>query len=159
MNLKNLNGLLIPINKHGKNVIKNVKTIDRSYASEECIIVFPAGLVSRKQGRTIKDLEWKKSFITMAIKYKRCIIPVYVEAQNSNFFYNLAISRKRIGIKTNIEMFYLVDEAYRQKGKSIQLTVGQPISYTIFTKKHSANYWANKVKEHVYELNEGKKFM
>lgn len=159
MNLENLSGLLIPINKHGKNATESVKFINQTYASEQCIIVFPAGLVSRKQEGKIKDVEWKKSFITKAIEYKRNVIPVYVDARNSNFFYNLALFRKKIGLKTNIEMFYLVDEAYKQKGKSIKLTVGLPISFTNFTKNHSDLYWADQVKEHVYGLKDGKKIL
>lgn len=157
MNLKNLNSLFIPVNKHAKNAIEIVKLIDQAYASEECIIVFPAGFVSRKQCGKIKDLEWKKSFITKAIKYKRDVIPVHIDARNSNFFYNLASFRKKIGIKANIEMFYLLDEAYKQKGKSIKLTIGKSISYTTFTKNHSDLYWAEKVKEHVYAMSDGVK--
>lgn len=152
MNLKNLNSLLIPVNKHGKNTIENIRLIDQAYASGNCIIVFPAGMVSRKQDGKISDLEWKKSFITKAVKYKQVVIPVFIEAQNSSFFYNLALFRKKIGIKTNIEMFYLVDEAYKQKGKFIRLTIGSPICSTIFTKKHSDDYWAEKVKRQVYGL-------
>ncbi|MES2395537.1 MAG: 1-acyl-sn-glycerol-3-phosphate acyltransferase [Bacteroidota bacterium] len=157
MNLKNLSSLLIPVNKHAKNAVENIKRIDNAYASDECIIVFPAGLVSRRQKGEIKDLEWKKSFITKAIKYKRNIIPVHIEARNSNFFYNLAALRKTIGIKANIEMFYLVDEVFRQKGKFIKLTIGKPIPYTTFTKMHSDLCWAAKVKEHVYDLGNSKK--
>jgi putative hemolysin len=156
MNLKNINSLFIPTNKHGKNGIENIRIIDQSYASDDCIIVFPAGLVSRKQNGRIMDLEWKKSFISKAVKYERPVIPLYVDGQNSNFFYNLALFRKKIGIKANVEMFYLVDEAYRQRGKSIRLTVGRPISYTAFTRDHSDQYWAERMKEHVYGLASGK---
>lgn len=157
MNLHNLSSLLIPINKHAKNASENLKQIDQAYASDECIIVFPAGLVSRRQKGEIKDLEWKKSFISKAVKYKRNIIPIHIEARNSNFFYNLASFRKKIGIKANIEMFYLVDEVYKQKGKSIKFTVGKAIPYTTFTKDCSDICWAGKVKEHVYGLGKGKK--
>lgn len=152
MNLRNLSSLLIPINKHAKNASENLKQIDQAYASDECIIVFPAGLVSRRQKGKIEDLEWKKSFISKAIKYKRNIIPIHIEARNSDFFYNLASLRKKIGIKANIEMFYLVNEVYKQKGKQIKFTIGKPIPYTIFTKIHSDISWAAKVKEHVYKL-------
>lgn len=152
MNLENLKSLLIPVNKYEKNASENVRRIDQAYASDECIIVFPAGLVSRRQNGKIKDLEWKKSFITKAIKYKRSVIPVHIDACNSNFFYNLASLRKSVGIKANIEMFYLVDEVYRQKGKYIKITVGTPIPYTTFTKKNSEIFWAEQVKEQVYAL-------
>ncbi len=155
MNLENLSSLLIPVNKHAKNAVENLKHIDQAYASDECIIVFPAGLVSRRQQGEIKDLEWKKSFITKAVKYKRNIIPVHIDARNSDFFYNLASLRKKIGIKANIEMFYLVDEVYRQKDKCFKLTIGKPIPYTAFTKTQSDLCWAEKIKEHVYDLGKG----
>jgi 1-acyl-sn-glycerol-3-phosphate acyltransferase len=152
MNLENLNSLLIPVNKHDKNRICNLRQIDLAYESGECIIVFPAGLVSRKQKGIIKDLEWKKSFITKAVKYKRNVIPIHIDGQNSDFFYNLALFRKFLGIKSNIEMFYLVDEVYKQKGKLLKITAGKPFHYQNFTKEHSDVYWAEKVKEKVYEL-------
>lgn len=155
MNLKNLSNLMIPVNKHGKNVGDAVKMIDQAYASGECIIVFPAGLVSRKMDGKIQDLEWKKSFITKAIKYELNVVPVFVNARNSNFFYNLALLRKKIGIKANLEMFYLVNETFKQRGKSIKLTFGEPISHVSFTKEQNDHYWAQKVKEHVYKLEKG----
>ena len=152
MNLENMKSLFIPFNKHAKNAVENVRRIDQIYASDECIVIFPAGLVSRRQKGKIKDLEWKKSFVAKAIKYKRTVIPIYIDASNSRFFYNLASFRQLIGIKTNVEMFYLVDEVFKQKGKSIKLTIGSPIPYTTFTKTCSAFDWAEKVKEHIYGL-------
>lgn len=56
-----------------------------------------------------------------------------------------------INIK-NIEVFYLVDEVYKQKGKTIQLTIGSPIPYTSFTKKKTSQEWADEVKSHVFGL-------
>ncbi len=156
MNLENMASLMIPVNKHGKNAAVSIAQIDQSYASEGCTIVFPAGLVSRKQNGKIEDLEWKKSFVTKAIKYKHDVIPVYIDAQNSGFFYNLARFRKTMGIKANIEMFYLVNETYKQKGKAIKITVGSPISYEKFTKENTDQQWAQKVKEHVYGMKNGK---
>ncbi|CAN5179464.1 1-acyl-sn-glycerol-3-phosphate acyltransferase [soil metagenome] len=159
MTLENLSMLLIPINKHGKNAIDNIRKINNAYASDECLIVFPAGLVSRKQKGKIKDLEWKKSFVTKAVRHKHTIIPLYVEAKNSSFFYNLARLRKKVGIKVNIEMFFLVDEAYKQKGKTIRLIIGQPISSNVFDKKYTDEIWAEKVQRHIYELKENKELV
>lgn len=154
MNLENLNPLLIAVNKHGKNAAQNVKLIDDAYASEGCTIVFPAGLVSRKTNGKIEDSEWKKSFVTRAVKYKRTIIPVFVDSRNSNFFYNLAAFRKLVGIKANVEMFYLVNETYKQKGKTIRLTFGEPIFPDMFTTDHTDHYWAQKIRALVYRLGE-----
>ena len=57
-----------------------------------------------------------------------------------------------MGIKVNLEMFFLVDEVYKQKGKTITIHFGEPIPYTTFTKSLTHLEWAEKVKEIVYSL-------
>ena len=98
---------------------------------------------------------WKKSFISKAIQYKKNVVPVHIDGTNSAFFYNLAYWRKRIGIKANIEMFYLVDEMYKQRGKTLTFTFGEAISWEIFTKDKPVEYWSERVKQHVYALKTG----
>ncbi len=155
MELKNLKELFLPVNKHGRNTADYVRLIDDVYESDQLILVFPAGLVSRKQkGGIVKDLEWKKSFITKAIRHKRDIIPVYIEGRNSEFFYNLSRWRKRLGIKANIEMLYLPDEMFKQADKKITITFGKPIPYTFFTKAKTHVEWAQWVKEKIYDMSE-----
>ncbi|MBS4035795.1 MAG: 1-acyl-sn-glycerol-3-phosphate acyltransferase [Ignavibacterium sp.] len=153
--LVNLVGLFAPINKHGKTSSEGIRMIEELYESEELVLIFPAGLVSRKQKGGIKDLEWKKSFIAKSIQHKRDIIPVHIDGQNSKFFYNLARLRKFLGIKTNIEMFLLPDEMFKQENKIINIKFGKPIPYTTFTKEYSHIEWAQIVKEHVYKMNDG----
>lgn len=152
LNLKNLAELFVPVNKHGKNSAEVLATIEDTYESNQAVLVFPAGLVSRKQDGKIKDLEWKKSFITQARKHQKDIIPVFIEGQNSNFFYNFALLRKKLGIKANIEMFFLVDEMFRQKNKSITIIFGKPIPYTHFDKSKTDQEWARELKELVYQI-------
>ncbi|MBU2651637.1 MAG: 1-acyl-sn-glycerol-3-phosphate acyltransferase [Bacteroidetes bacterium] len=151
MNIPNLRPLFIPINKHGSNA-QNVKILNDTFASDQVILYFPAGMVSRKRKGVIKDLSWKKTFITKAREYKRDVVPAYIEGKNSAFFYNLANYRKALGIKANLEMLYLVDETYKQRGKSITMTFGKPIPYETFDRKHSDTYWAEEVMKTVYNL-------
>jgi len=154
MNVPGLQPLFIPINKHGKNT-DNVRIIDETFASDKVILYFPAGLVSRKQkGGEIRDLEWKKTFITKARRYHRDVIPVHISGQNSNFFYNLSNWRKRLGIKANLEMLYLVDEMVKQKDKPIRITFGDPIPWTTFDKTRTDSQWAEWVKGIVYLLDD-----
>lgn len=156
MNIKNFDGLFVGVNKHGKNTAETLDYIDSLYASDKVMLIFPAGLVSRKQQKgVIKDLTWKKSFVSKAKKYRRNIIPAYITGNNSAFFYNFARWRQRLGIKSNIEMFYLMDEMYHQMGKSVHIKFGKPISHTIFDVSHSEQVWAQKVKDHVYALASG----
>lgn len=149
MYLPNLNELFIPINKHGSNS-ENIELIRGTFASGKLILYFPAGLVSRKQQGVIKDLEWKKTFITRAIQFNRDIIPVYIEGKNSNFFYSLANLRKKLHIKANIEMMFLPDEMYKQKNKLIRIIIGKPVPVSVFDKKHSHSEWAAKMRDYVY---------
>lgn len=152
MNVPGLRPLFIPINKHGKNT-DNVRIIEDTFASEKVILYFPAGLVSRKQkGGVIRDLEWKKTFITKARQYRRDIIPVHISGRNSNFFYDLAKRRKLLGIKANLEMLYLVDEMVKQKNKPIRITFGGPFPYTTFDRSRTDRQWAETIKEIVYGL-------
>jgi len=154
MNVPGLQPLFIPINKHGKNT-DNVRIIDETFASSKVILYFPAGLVSRKQrGGMIRDLEWKKTFITKARRYHRDVIPVHISGQNSSFFYNLSNWRKRLGIKVNLEMLYLVDEMVKQKDKPIRITFGNPLPWTTFDNTRTDNEWAAWVKEQVYALDD-----
>lgn len=152
MNVPGLRPLFIPINKHGKNT-ENARIIDATFASDKLVLYFPAGLVSRKMARSvIRDLEWKPTFIKKAKKYHRDIIPVHIDGKNSAWFYNLARWRKRLGIKANLEMLFLVDEMTKQFGKTITLTFGDPIPYTTFDKSKTEAQWAEDMKVRSYEL-------
>ena len=152
MFLPGLEPVFIPINKHGKNT-ENVEIIQQTFASEKTILYFPAGLVSRKGKKgTIKDLVWKKTFITQARRYNRDIIPVYITGRNTSFFYNLANFRKKLGIKANIEMLFLPDQMFRQKNKTVRLTFGDPIPVSTFDRSHTDQEWAAIVRDRVYSL-------
>ncbi|MDP4289478.1 MAG: 1-acyl-sn-glycerol-3-phosphate acyltransferase [Bacteroidota bacterium] len=151
MNIPNLLPLFIPINKHGSNS-QNITIMNETFASDKAILYFPAGLCSRKQHGKILDLEWKKTFVSKARTYQRDIIPVHINGRNSDWFYNLANWRKRLGIKANIEMLYLVDEMYKQNNKNINIIFGKPIPWTIFDNRYPDLVWAQKVKKHVYNL-------
>lgn len=151
MNIPNMKELFIPINKHGSNA-ENVRIIEDTFAGDKTMLYFPAGLCSRKQNKIIVDLEWKKTFITKSKRHKRDIVPVYFEGKNSNFFYNLANLRTRLGIKANIEMLYLVDEMFKQRNKDIVITFGEPVPYTYFDKSKTDKEWADEMKRRVYAL-------
>ena len=154
LQLKNLKGIFIGVNKHGKNTPDIYANLDDLYASGSGVLIFPAGLVSRKRNGQIRDLDWRKSFITKARKNELDVIPVFIKGKNSEFFYNLARFRERIGIKANIEMLYLADEMYRQKNQTITVIFGKPIPHQIFDKSRTDQEWAQLVKEHVYCIAE-----
>ncbi len=154
---KNFGDVFVPVNKVGKNSKGALSKIDDVYASDEAVLVFPAGLVSRKQKGAIRDLDWKKSFVTKAKTYQREVVPVFIEGKNTNWFYNLASFRKKIGIKANIEMFYLADEMFNQRGKPIRIHFGKPFSSALLDDSRSDREWAQIIKNYVYEMGAGYK--
>jgi len=152
LNIKNFEGIFLPINKHGAQAKEAAKAIEEAYASNSQILYFPAGLCSRKKKGIIKDLTWYKHFIKKAVYYKRDVVPAYFSGRNSDFFYNLANLRTFLGIKSNIEMLYLADEMFRQKDKKIHLVFGPKIPWETFDKSRTPEEWAEWVKSKTYEL-------
>jgi len=152
LNIRNLSGIFLPINKLGAQARGAVSMIDEAYSSDCQILYFPAGICSRKTRGIIKDQQWQKSFITKSIKHKRDIVPAFFSGRNSDFFYNLANFRKFFGLKVNLEMLYLADEMFKQKNKEISLIFGNPIPWETFNKSRSALEWADWVKSKSYNL-------
>ncbi|MDR2847992.1 MAG: 1-acyl-sn-glycerol-3-phosphate acyltransferase [Bacteroidales bacterium] len=152
LNLKNFNPIFVPVNKHGRQSAEYARKIDETYSGDYHVLNFPAGLCSRKIKGKISDLKWNKSFIQKALQYKRDIVPVYFEGRNSGFFYGLANLRKTLRIKSNIEMIFLVDEFFKQKGQHLKLTFGKPVPYTHFDPSKHHLQWAEKIRQQVYAM-------
>lgn len=154
MNLHGLAPFFIPINKTGKQSKDFPRRVEAGFASKENqLIMFPAGICSRKQNGVIKDLPWKKTFVTKSVEYQRDVIPIYFDGRNSDFFYNLANACKWLGIKFNIAMLYLADEMLKNRHKTFNVTIGKPIPWQTFDHSKTPSEWAQFVKEIVYKLN------
>jgi len=152
MNIQGLRPVFLPINKHGSNSRQAAEMINKAFESDVPMITFPAGLCSRKIEGVITDLQWKSNFIKKAVEYKRNIVPVFVEARNSEFFYNLSNFRKKIGIKVNIEMFFLPHELCKFRNHEITFYFGKPIPYANFDKTCTLEQWTEYVRGVVYKL-------
>lgn len=147
-----LSGSFLPINKHGVQSREAIKAIDDAFDSDVPVIMFPAGLVSRRGKKGIvADLKWQKMFVTKAIKSRRDIIPLHFCGENSSFFYKFAKFRQRIGIKLNIEMIYLPRELFTGEGKHFDVVVGEPIGYNTLSDVPSVDK-AQQIKDIVYSL-------
>ena len=153
----NMDGTFVHVNKHGAQAIENVRRINAIFESDEQVMTFPAGLVSRRKKGLIRDPEWQKSIITKAKSSKRAIVPIHVTGRCTSFFYNLANIRKFMGIKANIEMFFLPKESYQHRDQHFVLTFGKAIPYETFDKRHTPQEWAQLVKDHVYIIAEDPK--
>lgn len=152
MNIPHISSFWVPINKTGKQARNFPQQVNAAFESDNNIVMFPAGICSRKRGGVIRDLEWKKTFITKSVQTKRDIIPIHFEGQNSEFFYRLANVNKMLGLKFNIAMLYLSDEMFKNRNKTFKVTIGKPIPWQTFDSSKKPVEWAQYVKELVYAL-------
>jgi len=152
MALKPMCSIFIPINKHGRNSSDAARELHNIFISNNLVLYFPAGLCSRKINGKIQDLDWKKTIIQKAVTYQRDIIPVFFEGKNSERFYRIANWRKKLKIKTNLEMLLLPDEMIKQKGKKFTITFGKSISYTTFDSSKTHKEWAAWLREQSMSL-------
>ena len=155
MNLHGLAPLFIPINKTGAQSRDFPRMVQAGFASNNHIIMFPAGLCSRRTKGVIRDLDWKKTFIAKSVEHQRDVVPIHFEGRNSDFFYGLANFCKRSGIKVNLAMLYLADEMFKNSHKTFTISIGKPIPWQTFDRTKTPAQWAEYVKEISYALNEG----
>ena len=152
MNLPGLAPLCIPINKTGHQSRNFPAMVEAGFHSDNHIIMFPAGLCSRRTDGVIRDLPWKKAFVSKSVETQRDVVPIHFGGQNSNFFYNLANVCKRLGIKFNIAMLYLADEMYKNRHKTFRVAIGKPIPWQTFDRSKTPAQWAQYVQDIVYKL-------
>lgn len=152
MNLKGLAPLGIPINKLGGQARNLPKLINETYESDVQMLVFPAGLCSRKIDGKIQDIEWGKSFVKKSRDTGRDIVPIHFEGENSKRFYRIAKWQQKLGLKFNFAMMFLPDEMYKSTGRKYKITIGKPIPISSLDKSRNDNQWAQEIRSKVYEL-------
>lgn len=152
LNLPGLKPVSIGINKTGKQSRDFPRMVEAGFSSDNHMLMFPAGLNSRKIDGKIHDLPWTKTFITKSVEYKRDVVPIFFSGQNSERFYKIAHFSDKYVKKINIAMLFLVDEMYKNVGKTFRVAFGKPIPWQTFDKSKTPMEWAQFVEEKVYEL-------
>ena len=151
MNLPGLAPVCIPINKTGLQGRNFPMMVKAGFESNNHMLMFPAGLCSRRHKGVVRDIPWSKTFISKSVEYQRDIVPIHFSGQNSNIFYRLANFSDKY-LPFNFAMLFLVDEMYKNVHKTFRITIGRPISWQTFDKSKSPLEWAQYVKDKVYAL-------
>ena len=152
LNLPGLKPVSIGINKTGRQSRDFPRMVEAGFNSDNHLLMFPAGLNSRKLNGEIHDLPWKKTFITKSIETHRDVVPIHFSGRNSKRFYRIAKFSDR-WLPFNLAMLFLVDEMYRNVGKTFRITIGKPIPWQTFNKTKSPMEWAKFVEDRVYGLS------
>ena len=151
MNLPGLAPVCIPINKTGSQSRNFPAMVEAGFQSDNHMLMFPAGLCSRKKDGVISDIPWTKTFISKSVQYQRDVVPIHFSGQNSNFFYRLANFSDRF-LPFNLAMLFLVDEMYKNVHKTFRVAIGKPIPWQTFDKSRTPKEWAQYVRSEVYKL-------
>lgn len=148
-----LRDVFIPVNKHGRQSRQSLLALDEALASDRPVIIFPAGLVSRRGvGGEIADLKWQKMFVNKCKEFKRPVVPAFFDGQNSPFFYKFAKFRAKIGLKFNIEMIYLPGEVFKSRNARYTVTFGRPIGWQSLEAGPQAQQTADTIRAQVYSM-------
>lgn len=153
MYLEPLAPLWIPVNKHGAQSAAYARRMEEEFFGERQILTFPAGLCSRRIGGRVTDLPWRVNFLKKAYASQRQIVPVHVEGRLSDFFYGVDRVRRALGVKFNVEMLWLPDEMFSQRGRHFRLIAGEPISTADLQRFGTLREQADYVRAHCYALD------
>ncbi len=151
MNLPGLAPLCIPINKTGHQSRNFPAMVKAGFESDNHMLMYPAGICSRKKVGVIRDIPWSKTFIVKSVEHQRDVVPIHFSGQNSKFFYRLANFSDRF-LPFNLAMLFLVDEMYKNVGKTFEVKIGKPIPWQTFDKSKTPLEWAKFVQDQVYSL-------
>jgi 1-acyl-sn-glycerol-3-phosphate acyltransferase len=130
--------------------------VDKAFAAGNIFPIFPAGQDSRVIDGKIQDPVWKGTFVAQAIRHSAPIVPVHISGSNSSWFYAVASLRKRLGIRLNLEQFFLIREIFLARGRKVMVTVGKPIDPATFAvsqhDREATTAIAQRIRAHVYQL-------
>jgi hypothetical protein len=79
------------------------------------------------------------------------VVPIHFSGKNSDFFYKLANFSDKF-LPFNLAMIFLVDEMYKNVGKTFEVRIGKPIPWQTFDKSKTPQQWAHYVQDLVYKL-------
>lgn len=155
MAIKPLHPILMPVNNmNGNTPKKNIEAINRHLSDDGALVIFPAGEVSRMSAAGVRDGDWHRGFLNFARANKAPILPIYVDARNSAFFYALSAVYKPLST------LFLVREMFKQANKRMNVKIGDPIPFEHYESLDvPLKTKARLFKKHLYNLAKGKELI
>jgi putative hemolysin len=120
--LEPLSGLLLPVRIFGgRPDADSLRAIEDALEADQCVVVFPAGEVSRLGFGGVRDQRWRHGFLRFARRCAAPVLPVRIDARNSVLFYGASALYKPAGTAL------LAREMFARRGRPVRLHVGQPM--------------------------------
>ena len=101
-----------------------LERLNTFFGDERIGIIFPSGRLSKLTLLGIWDRPWEKTPITLAKKYNFPVIPVYINAKNSWFFYFASYANKQLRDVSQL------NELLNKKEYKFTIKIGKPIKHT-----------------------------
>ena len=101
-----------------------LERLNTFFGDERIGIIFPSGRLSKLTLLGIWDRPWEKTPITLAKKYNFPVVPVYIDAKNSWFFYFASYANKQLRDVSQL------NELLNKKESKFTIKIGKPIKHT-----------------------------
>lgn len=151
LTIDNLSDIFLPFNVFEKVTKEQILQINSALQKEQAVIIFPAGEVSRWNVNGLKDTKWKSGIIYLAEQNGTPVLPVYVQARNSFFFYAVSLIAK------SFSTLLLPHELFNKKGTSVVFKIGNPIPAKSFnTALYHKKQMIKLLKKHIYAIGKNK---
>lgn len=115
--------LLLPVRVFGGGAgAASLRRVERALSDGECVIVFPAGEVSRLGAGGVRDTRWRPGFLRFARRTAAPVLPVRIEARNSALFYGIS------ALWRPASTALLAREMFARRQRPMRLHVGEALS-------------------------------
>ncbi|MBD8881516.1 lysophospholipid acyltransferase family protein [Rhodanobacter sp. 7MK24] len=115
--------LLLPVRVFGGSAgAASLRRVERALRDGECVIVFPAGEVSRLGPGGVRDTRWRPGFLRFARRTSAPVLPVRIEARNSALFYGIS------ALWRPASTALLAREMFARRQRPMRLYVGEALS-------------------------------
>lgn len=148
-----LNDMLVPVNNmQGGTPRQSLHAMHSHLNAEGALLIFPAGEVSRLRPQGVRDTHWHSGFLRIARQAEAPILPAYIEARNSSFFYSVSMLYKPLATTL------LVKEMFRQRQKHLPIRIGELIPHSAYQSLSLGIKEQVKLfKQHLYRIGSDKK--
>lgn len=147
-----LRSLLLPVDTMGSRTTRdNLRAIEQHLQNDGALIIFPAGEVSRMGAKGVRDGRWRHGFLRFASKARAPILPMFVDARNSLFFYSLSLLAKPLST------LWLVREMFKHNNKNMRVRIGNAVNFDVYDKLPlDSNAKVNLFRRHVYKIGKNR---
>ncbi|GGW86194.1 GNAT family N-acyltransferase [Alteromonas halophila] len=153
MAIEPLHDMLLPVNNmQGGTPKQHLEAIHGHLREEGAVLIFPAGEVSRLRPQGVRDTFWHSGFLRIARHTKSPLLPVFIDAKNSPFFYGVSMLYKPLATAL------LVREMFGQRKTHLPMRIGELIPSESYQKltiplKDQVKLF----KRHLYRIGNNKK--